>query len=75
MYYYILLSDLLIRIITIFVITLLLHIKSLLHIITSLLHHYYQWHKQVIMSSLLHIMHFQCFHYYIVITHYCHYYP
>ena len=29
----------------------------------------------VIMSSLLHIMHYPCFHYYIVITHYYHYCP
>ena len=30
--------------------------------------------KQVIISLLLHIMHFPCFHYYIVITHYYYYY-
>ena len=43
-------------------------ITSLLHhhyiIITSLLLHYSQLQKQVIMSSLLHIMHYPCFHYY-----------
>ena len=43
-------------------------------IITSLLPHYSKWLKQVIMSLLLRIMHFRCFHYYMVITHYCHYY-
>ena len=59
--------------------------KSLLHVITSLLRHYYviitsllphysKWLKQVIMSPLLPIMHFRCFHYYIIITHYYHYY-
>ena len=31
--------------------------------------------KQIIMSSFLHIMHYPCFHYYIVITHYYHYCP
>ena len=31
--------------------------------------------KQVIVSSLLRIMHYPCFHYYIVITHYYYYYP
>ena len=51
-------------------------ITSLLHhyyiIITSLLLHYSQLQKQVIMSSLLHIMHYSCFGYYIVIIHYYH---
>ena len=37
---------------------------------TGILLHYYQWLKQVMMSSLLHVMHFPCFHYYFVITHY-----
>ena len=44
-------------------------------IITSLLRHYFIWRKQVIMSSLLRIIHFRCFHYNIVIPHYYHYYP
>ena len=72
-YYYALLHYSLLRIIAIFVITLLLH-------------HYYAGNneliitgnnelKQVIMSSLLHIMYYPCFHYYIVITHSYHYYP
>ena len=51
-------------------------------IITSLLHHYYliitslfPIAKQIIMSSLLHIMHYLCFHFYTVITHNYYYYP
>ena len=44
-------------------------------IITSLLLHYSQLQKQVTMSSLLPLMHYPCFHYYIVITHYYHYSP
>ena len=75
-YYYILIItyyyDIIITHYYIIITSLVIHYYT---IITSLLHHNSQSQKHVIMISLLHIMHYHCFHYYIVITHYHHYYP
>ena len=67
-HYYLLLHFVLWHIITKSILPIVM--TSLLHIIMSLLRHYSQLQKQVIISSLLHIMHYPCFHHYIIITNY-----